>query len=377
MKLTELWHFPRPDLANAYLAALNSGILASLTIFAPRRTGKTVFLRQDLTPAAQQMGYHVVYADLWQTRQTPGAALLHALESPQEPGTFAQKLKARLAPSVKSVKGKAEFAGTSIEGAIELNDDKKRVAAAAALRLDELLGELTRRKPVLLLVDEAQSLGRSEEGEDVARALRTALTRYRDNLRVVFTGSSRTQLGHVFTDTRAPLYSAANPLQDFPLLDDAFVHFVAKRFAAATSRKLNEKKLKAAFAQFHHRPEPLLEVAITLMMQPRMSFDTAVALQLEKLAGAEGHEATWDSLTALERLLVREVAGNPLFRPFSREAMAAFKKQLGIEALGATHVQRAFGRLAAKGVVVKSPRDAYEFENENFASWVRNLAGAP
>src|ERR1700754_441991 len=192
MKLTELWHFARPDLANAYLAALNSGILASLTIFAPRRTGKTVFLRQDLTPAAQQMGYHVVYADLWQTRQTPGAALLHALEAPQEPDTFAKKLKAKLAPSVKSVRGKAEIAGPSFEVAMEFNDDKTRAATAAALRLDELLGELTRRKPVLLLVDEAQSLGRSEEGEDVARALRTSLTKYRDNLRVVFTGSSRT-----------------------------------------------------------------------------------------------------------------------------------------------------------------------------------------
>jgi hypothetical protein len=377
MKLTELWHFPRPDLAQSYLAALNSGVLASLTIFAPRRTGKTVFLRQDLTPAAQQMGYLVVYADLWQTRQTPGAALVHALEVAHQPDTLAGKLKARLAPSVKALKGKAEIAGTSIEGSIELKEDKKLAAANMALRLDEMLGDLTRRKPVLLLVDEAQSLGRSEEGEDVARALRTALTRHKDKLRVVFTGSSRTQLGHVFTDTRAPLYSAANPLQDFPLLDDAFVQFVASRFAAATSRKLNIRKAKAAFEQFHRRPEPLLEVAITLMMQPKMSFDAAVALQLEKLAGAEGHEATWHTLSALERMLVREIAGNPGFRPFSRDSLAVFKKRLGVATLGATHIQRALSRLAGKNIVLKSPRDAYEFENENFGTWVRNIADAP
>jgi hypothetical protein len=376
MKLTELWHFPRPDLARAYLAALNSGVLASLTIFAPRRTGKTVFLRQDLTPAAQQAGYAVVYADLWQTRQTPGAALIHALESPHEPDTLAKKLKARLTPSVKSLKGKAEIAGTSVEGSIELNDDRKLAAANAALRVDEILGELTRRKPVLLLVDEAQSLGRSEEGEDVARALRTALTRYRNKLRVVFTGSSRTQLGHVFTDTRAPLYSAANPLQDFPLLDGAFVQFVASQFAAATARELDVEKANAAFEQFHRRPEPLLEVAITLMMQPHMPFEAAVALQLDKLAGAEGHETTWDVLSALERLLVREIAGNPAFKPFSRGTLAVFKERLGVGALGATQVQRALARLAGKNIVVKSPRDAYEFENENFGTWVRNMADA-
>ncbi|MFC0399805.1 hypothetical protein [Paraburkholderia rhizosphaerae] len=280
-------------------------------------------------------------------------------------------------PSVKSLKGKAEIAGTSIEGAIELSDDKKLAAANTALQLDEMLGRLARRKPVLLLVDEAQSLGRSEEGEDVARALRTALTKHKDKLRVVFTGSSRTQLGHVFTDTRAPLYSAANPLQDFPLLDDAFVQFVAARFAAATSRKLNLQKAKAAFARFHCRPEPLLEVAITLMMQPRMSFDAAVALQLDKLAGAEGHETTWDSLSALERLLVREIAGNPAFRPFSRDKLNALKEKLGVGALGATQVQRALARLAGKNIVLKSPREAYEFENENFGIWVRNMAEAP
>ena len=38
MELTELWHFPRPELANAYLATLNAGLITSTTIFAPRRT---------------------------------------------------------------------------------------------------------------------------------------------------------------------------------------------------------------------------------------------------------------------------------------------------------------------------------------------------
>lgn len=155
----------------------------------------------------------------------------------------------------------------------------------------------------------------------MARALRTALTKYNNRLRVVFTGSSRTQLGHVFTDTRAPLYSAGRLLRDFPLLDDDFVAFVADRFAASTGRTLDLGKAKTAFKQFHHRPEPLLEVAVTLMMQPKMSFAKAVALHLDK--------------------------------------------------------QRALGRLQQKNVVSKSHRGLYEFENENFAAWVRNMADAP
>ncbi|MGY8526679.1 hypothetical protein [Paracidovorax citrulli] len=376
MKLTDLWHFPRPKLAQSYLAALNSGILASVTIFAPRRTGKTAFLRNDLLPVAQKGGYLVIYVDLWQTRQTPRAALLHALET-AEPRGLGGKLKARFSPSVKSVKGKASLGAGSVEGTIELGDKKGLFAIDMALRLDELLRRLTSDSPVLLLIDEAQSLGRSEEGEDVARALRTALTKYGERLRVVFTGSSRTQLGHVFTDTRAPLYSAGHPLQDFPLLNDEFVEFVAERFAASTGRELDLQKAKASFEQFHYRPEPLLEVAVTLMMQPGMSFSEAVALQLDKLALAENHEAVWENLNALERLLVKEFASNPASAPFARARLVAFKEQLGVESLGATHVQRALTRLDNKGIVSKSPRGMYEFENENFAAWVRNLAGAP
>ena len=375
MKLTDLWHFPRPDLAQSYLAALNSGILSSITIFAPRRTGKTAFVRNDLTPAAQEKGYAVVYVDLWQTRQTPGAALLHALEMALAPTTLSGKLKAKLKP--KAIRGKAVVGAGSVEGTIELSDEKTHQAIDMALRLDQLLVRLTRTQPVLLLIDEAQSLGRSEEGEDVARALRTALTKYSQGLRVVFTGSSRTQLGHVFTDTRAPLYSAAHPLQDFPLLDDAFVAFVAQKFHASSGRTLDEGKACSAFESFHRRPEPLLEVAITLMMQPTMSLDDAVTIQFEKLASAENHEAAWEGLSALERLLLREFAGNPAAKPFTRDGLARFKAMLGVESMGPSHVQKALARLDERGIVAKSPRGLYEFENENFGVWVRNLSEAP
>ncbi|OZI38101.1 hypothetical protein CAL29_07090 [Bordetella genomosp. 10] len=377
MKLTDLWHFPRPTLARSYLAALDSGIVSSLTIFAPRRTGKTAFLRHDLTPAAQEAGYLVVYVDLWQTRQTPGAALLHSLETAQAPSMLAGKLKSRLTPSIKAIKGKASMGPGAVEGSIELGDAKAKDATEMALRLDDLLGRLTAIQPILLLIDEAQSLGRSGEGEDVARALRTALTKYSKSLRLVFTGSSRTQLGHVFTDTRAPLYSAAHPLQDFPLLDDGFVAFVVDKFSASTGRTLDVDRSRVAFEQFHRRPEPLLEVAVTLMMQPGMDFDDAVALQLEKLAKAENHASTWERLSALERLLIKEFARNPAAKPFTRSALAAFNKQLGVETLGTSQLQKALGRLDEKDIVSKSPRGVYEFENENFAAWVRNLADAP
>ena len=106
MQLAALWHFPRPVLAARYLALLDTGLVTSTTIFAPRRTGKTWFLRRDLQPAAEQAGYRVVYADLWQTKEAPGASLVNALQSALEPRSLRDKLKERLQTPVKGLKAK-------------------------------------------------------------------------------------------------------------------------------------------------------------------------------------------------------------------------------------------------------------------------------
>jgi len=70
----------------------------------------------------------------------------------------------------------------------------------------ELVVELVSRKKLLLLVDEAQELARNNENERMAMALRTAIIKNSDKLRVVFAGSSRTQLANVFSNSNAPLF---------------------------------------------------------------------------------------------------------------------------------------------------------------------------
>jgi hypothetical protein len=65
--------------------------VVSTTIFAPRRTGKTVFLRKDLTPAAEAAGFTVAYVDLWQTRLNPGIAIVRGLEDGLKTKTIISK----------------------------------------------------------------------------------------------------------------------------------------------------------------------------------------------------------------------------------------------------------------------------------------------
>ena len=152
-------------------------------------------------------------------------ALVNALDEAAKPTRVAGRLKARLNTPLKGIKAGAEFAGAKLSGELTLESAQKSQAETALL-FSSLLGALCAKRPVLLLVDEAQALARSRDNELVATAFRTAITLNRDKLRVVFAGSSRTQLASVFSNASAPLYSSGVAITDFPLLDRNFIEFV-------------------------------------------------------------------------------------------------------------------------------------------------------
>lgn len=372
MNLIEMWHYHRPALSNVYLDTLNAGLVTSTTIFAPRRAGKTSFLLKDLTPAAETAGYTVVYVDLWQTKLSPGVSIVRALERALEPKNAVESLVAKRHTPLKKLKAKAEIAGTKLEGEVELDDSSKHAQTDIALKIDVLIETLCKKKPVLLLIDEAQELAKTKEHEAVATALRTSITRNQNRLRVVFTGSSRTQLAHVFSNSNAPLYSTDSAIADFPQLGHHFVEYIAERFEASTGRVLPIAAAWKAFVTFQQQPEPFLVGIVDMVLNPLVTLDEAMQTVTAKLELTENHEGAWAALDATQKALVRMLAQNSTLKPFSKAVVSRLRTIIGVESLEVTHVQRAMTKLA--NVVFKSPRDTYEFENKAFAQWVRTLA---
>ena len=372
MKLNKIWHCARPKLAQSYLALLDAGPVVSTSIFAPRRTGKTVFLRQDLTPAAQKAGYCVAYADLWQTRLSPGASLVRGLEEALEPKTFGQKAIHTLTRPVKKLKAKGGIGEFQGELEVDLSDEKKE-STELALRIDNLIAKLCARSPLLLLVDEAQELAKTKDNELVATALRTAITKHRDHIRVVFTGSSRTQLAHVFSNTDSPLYSVGAAIQDFPLLGRELVEFVAEKFETATQRKLDTAEAWHEFQAFKQQPEPFLNAVVALMLDPSNTLAKACQAEHTDQDKAENHEGTWSSLDAVQKQLVKLLADDATAKPFSKSVMTMIATQVGVATLDTSTIQFALRKLGEKTVLTKSPRGNYVFESDAFERWVKTL----
>lgn len=370
MKLNDIWHFPRAELAAAYLGLLSTGLVVSTTIFAPRRTGKTSFLREDLAPAARAAGFNVAYIDLWQTRLSPGAAITRGLEEALEPQTLQQRAMSALQTPLKRIKAKASVGEVNAELEVDLADKKKQ-ATELALHIDDLIKELVKRSPLLMLVDEAQELARNKDNELLSTALRTAITKHRDRIRVVFTGSSRTRLAHVFSNSDAPLYSVGAAIQNFPLLDQGFVVFVAQKFESATQRQMDLDLAWHEFQQFRQQPEPFLSAVVATMMDPALSLQMACQREHAELDHAENHEGTWAQLDTLQKQLLILLADNPAAKPFSKATLARLAKSMGIASLDAPSVQFALRRLSEKTIAAKSARGTYVFENDAFERWVR------
>ena len=134
------WHFRRDELADQVPNTLAHGPAQALSLFAPRRAGKTEFLVQDLAPHAEAQGHRVIYASFWQAPLSPLAVLLHALEKLRERGRLADRIPTsawRVAPKLK-LSAAVPGTGTGAEAEIDLTRLKGEPPAHLLLHLDDL-----------------------------------------------------------------------------------------------------------------------------------------------------------------------------------------------------------------------------------------------
>ena len=204
------WHFKRRVLTERVLHVLTRGPVQALSLFAPRRAGKTEFLIRDLAPRAEALGHRVIYASFWQAPLSPLAVLLHTLEKSLERGKLSDRLRTsawRAAPKLK-LSASVPGTGTGAEAEIDLTRLKGEPPSNLLLHLDELLERVSRSaRPAILLLDEVQELARSRTNASLVAALRTGLDKRTDGVRAVFTGSSRSGLAAMFSAREGAILS--------------------------------------------------------------------------------------------------------------------------------------------------------------------------
>lgn len=246
-------HFPRNHLAQELARALQGKNLFGdahngLFLAAPRRTGKSTFLKEDLKPELEHQGLVVVYVDLWSDqRRDPGELIADAIGSALQPhlGVVAKAAKATGLQSI------------NVAGALTI--DTSKIGRVDGATLAEAIRTLhaAAGKPIALIIDEAQHALTSEAGEVIMAALKSARDQLnapgKVNLMLVMSGSDRDKLLRLVNSNSAPFYGSQ--IQRMPELDDDFIAYVAGLIERQRPElsPVDQATLSAAFNRFGHR----------------------------------------------------------------------------------------------------------------------------
>ena len=132
--------FPRKKLATSMIDLLNNDVSRpGLFLAAPRRTGKSTFLSNDLVPLLKSEGALVIYVDLWEDNtKDPGMLIADALQQ-----------------TILDETGKDAQHGASFAKIITTLSTESQ-------------------KPIILIIDEAQAALGTEMGQNALFALKAA-----------------------------------------------------------------------------------------------------------------------------------------------------------------------------------------------------------
>lgn len=368
-EMKDPWHFERRDFSRSVLALLNGGPAQILTLFAPRRTGKTEFLIKDLAPLAEKAGHRAIYASFWQAPLSPLAVLLHALETSLSQGRFRDRL--RTAASAFAPKLKLSIPGTGLGAEVDLTTLAGKPPNELLLHLDDLLERAPGRgKPAILLLDEVQELARDRGNAPLVAALRTSLDKRTDRLKGVFTGSSREGLMAMFSSRTAPFFHFATPIE-LPVLGEAFVDHILGAFEKASRRTLERSEMLSAFDRLHANPYFFRVLVEILLHDPSIKVETGLSRLRARIAADLDYPGIWLRLAPIQRAVAQILASGGC-QPFGRSFREALGAVLDGSVPSTGQVQAALRRLERLGMA-DTHTGEWALADPEFAAWIREV----
>lgn len=368
--------FHRPALAESYCGSLEgSGLLDSrsgLFLAAPRRTGKSTFLREDILPVMNRRGWTTIYVDLWSDKsKDPAFLIANAIKS--KIGEFAGVIT-KLAKAARLEK-------VNVFGALSLSLDS--LALPKELTLSDALEALSvaAKAPVALIVDEAQHALTTQAGIDAMFALKAARDHMNQGIQaqrlfLVLTGSNRDKLAHLVLKRSQPFFGSQ--VTRLPLLQkdftDAYTDHINKLLAA--DNQFDKNDMFEAFKIVGHRPEMLRSIVAEIALD---SGAPALGEQL-KNGAEEIKERIWGAmeseiaaLSDVQRAVLETIIkqGNR-YVPFSEAAMATYAELLHQEKVAVPTVQVALDALRDKNLVWRAAYGEYALEDDSLAVWYKH-----
>ncbi|HZR33778.1 MAG TPA: ATP-binding protein [Nevskia sp.] len=375
-EVEKIWHYNRPRAAEQLLATFQSAGNNKVVMFERRRRGKTDLLLYDVTPAAESLGYQVIYVNMWDNSADPAGHLLSEYVAALKPRTLAERAANWGRSPVEKIKLSGELYGAKGEMEVGLSKkDDKAVAGILEALKDTAARLAARRKKILLLIDEVQTLGEDQGNLPLVRALRTQLDTHKNRIDAIFTGSSREGLLRMFAAEKAPFFRSSESFT-LPEMDRGFVQHLLGVFSNITSLPMDEAAAVKVFEAVRKSPYHFRKIIGLAVQLKEADVGRALEIYRRRLAEQEGYVVTWQGLTPYERAVVYALAiGHTSI--YARDTLADMRRLLG-STPSTSNVQKAATGLIAKRLVTKSnpqpltsDRTNYILDDEEFGEWLR------
>jgi len=353
------WHYSRTKLAQQVLNMFITNMSSALVFFAPRRMGKTEFLQKDVTPLAKKSGWKVFYFSFLDVEKNAALFFGGALESfAREIGTINNH---SFRKNISKISG--EIIGVKAE--LELRDPKRLHSD-----IKEIMDSLASKEKVLLLLDEIQVLAQDIKNDSLIATLRTTLDIHKDNLKVIFTGSSQDGLRRMFSQTKAPFFHFGQNLP-FPELEQGFTDHLVEVFYSVTRRKLDADALWEAFLKMQKIPQLARILVERLALHPSLHIEEAQKQLMAEIFNASAFVNIWEKCSTIEQLLLLEIANNSVCSLFGNDTRKRFAKKIGIQDLPVSSIQSTLRVLQRKKLIGRLlERSSYFIDDLNFKNWL-------
>lgn len=354
------WHFPRLSLAKQVLSMFDSGLSTALVFYAPRRMGKTEFLLEDIQPLAKKEGYQVFYHSFLDTSKNAEHEFTKSLQQYLQENDLFTKPK-KVASNIKNISAGA----LGIQGSIELHAPSNNTPD-----FKEMLVKLSKQRQLILLMDEIQALVKNNEiNLPFITSLRTTLDTNKENIKVIFTGSSREGLKKMFSAKDAPFFHFGQNLS-FPQFGPEFIEHLAQQYHTITHKKISETALWNAFEELGKMPQLIRALVERTVLHPELTIDQAKHELLEELAEDRSFENSWDTLSSLEQLILLELASEN-HKIYSVETRNKVAIKLGLESVAVSSIQTTIRKLNKNCIIGHAQEHGeYFIDDPNFQDWI-------
>lgn len=372
--------FQRPVLARRLakqILVIGVGSAAGSGVFlaAPRRTGKSTFVREDLRPALEAEGALVVYTDLWANPTAdPGNVIVNAIRT-------------ALAGNDAVIFRLARRAGMDAVKVGSVSFDLDRVGLGKDVSLTEALVALSNemQRIIVLVIDEAQHAITTEAGVSALFALKAARDELNSSqhhgLRVVCTGSNRDKLAMLRNSKDQAFFGA--PLVNFPTLGKDYIEWFCQEVDLPF--QLDPEQVWSLFVEAGHRPEVLGAAADHFRFDLNLDVETGPEQFAEEVLRLTDEMnrvqlGVIHSLTPIQSAVLRVMAaakGN--YAPFEMATMGKYRQAMTLAGFASDDakadvpgVQQALIALQEKKLVWKAARGVYAVEEQGIVDLLKS-----